>query len=110
MRVRPAPLRLAAAVAAATVAIPVHAGATSNFSELPGGLFLDIGQGPFDVFGPFDFDFGGGQVVTATMNPTGMSCPDNVGNFWEPVTHTAEVAVKSPSSAVSGRRRSTSPA
>jgi hypothetical protein len=76
------------ALALAALAAPARGGATSSFADLPDGVFIEIGLGnPVGPFGPFDFDFGAGHIVTATLDASAMSCPDNIGSFGEPISH-----------------------
>lgn len=81
------PRSVAAAVAIAALAVPAHASSTTSYADLPDPVWVEIDMGtPTGPFGPFDFDFGGGHVVTATLDGAAMSCPDNIGTHTELIT------------------------
>jgi len=77
---------IVAALAVAALAASAQAGPTSSFADFPGGVYVDIAFGG-STFPQQDFDFGAGHIVTATHNPAGMSCPDNIGSHGENITH-----------------------
>ncbi len=62
---------------------------TTSFADLPGGVFLNVNQGsptPTGPFGPFAFPTGAGAPVVATLVGTAMSCPENIGSFFDVLT------------------------
>ena len=76
-----------ALVTIASIAVASHGAATTNFADLPDGVYVDIGLGnPVGPFGPFEFELAADHIVTATLVADAMSCPDNIGSHGEIIT------------------------